>query len=65
MSDIEDIERLRTDAERYRWLRDRRPTICAVHVLHADNDYEELWSALRGEEMDRVVDAAINNTPTE
>lgn len=55
---IAEVERLRADAERYRWLRDRpeNPNDAVIDVA--------IWqdcegTSLRGKELDRSIDATI------
>lgn len=60
----EAYERLRKDAERYRWLRDDGDgpgNAIAAAVAEGDNEYGgEYVSWLYGDELDAAIDAAMN-----
>ena len=51
-----EIERLRKDAERYRWLRDDELAF-GVYPETGPDDYQ--WMSACGEELDELIDAAM------
>jgi len=50
-----EIDRLRADAERYRWLRRAREHWDILHRQDEDN----LWMDLHGNDLDAAIDAAM------
>lgn len=55
----EEIEELRRDAERYRWLRKAREH---WDILHRD-DEDSYWADLHGNDLDAAIDAAMGAQP--
>lgn len=57
-----EIERLRKDAERYRWLRKQEDSVADGRIdvcLWSNGDGADDGEALRGAQLDEAVDAAI------
>lgn len=58
-----ECEKLREDAERYRWLRDQASAagICAVHIEYWSEDYRGMahCEVFDGEFLDKAIDKAM------
>ena len=51
-----EVERLRQDAERYRWL--RRPTTLGIGMVNIWSKGQGRYDAWQGDELDAAIDAA-------